>query len=129
MLSKVSSTKRMSCVLAPLTAMPMGIPAPSVSNDRLVPDLARSVGFGPVFPPSERSLGHRPIDALPLPLNTLKFVILLQRHAPKVSEDSFGNQRLKVAVQAASRTELDRNSLPLASCPQNIKDTVNHLTP
>src|SRR6516165_1791049 len=129
MLLSVSSTSRLSCVLAPLTVMPIGIPAPSVSNDRLVPDLARSVGFGPVFPPSKRCFGHCSIHALPFPLDALKFVVFLQRHAPKPGEDSFADQSLKVPVETAPRTELDRGRFPLAAGTQHIKDTVDHLSP
>ena len=48
---RVVRSKRMSCTLAPPTAKPVGIPAASVSNDRFVPDFARSVGFFPVDSP------------------------------------------------------------------------------
>jgi hypothetical protein len=42
--------------LAPPTAKPVGIPAASVSNDRFVPDFARSVGFFPVDSPPRGAL-------------------------------------------------------------------------
>src|SRR5688572_16515915 len=129
MLSKVSSTRRMSCVLAPLTAMPKGIPAPSVSNDRLVPDLPRSVGFGPVFPPTERSLRHGPVDALPFPLDAFEFVVFLQGQLPEFGEDALCDQQLEVAVQAASRPELRRRGFPLTAGSQHIEDPVEDRPP
>ena len=76
MLSKVSSTKRLSCVFAPLVVMPKGMPLPSVNRLRLVPPLARSVGFGPVFFPPERGFGHGPVHALPTPIDALQIVVL-----------------------------------------------------
>src|SRR5688572_9181947 len=102
MLSKVSSTNRMSCVLAPLTTTPNGMPSPSVSNERFVPDLPRSVGFGPVFFPTERSLRHGSVDALPVPLDAFEFVVFLQGHPPDPCEDLLGDQKLEVAVEATS---------------------------
>src|SRR5436305_15114532 len=72
MLSNVGSSSRLSCVLAPSMATPSGTPAPSVSTERLTPDFARSVGFGPVFFPAQWRFGHRPVDALELPLNAFQ---------------------------------------------------------
>lgn len=70
-LSKVASRSLMSCVFAPLTSTPNGTPQPSVSTDRFVPSLPRSVGFSPVFFPTPRRLGHRSVHALPIPLDAL----------------------------------------------------------
>ena len=54
MLSSVGFRSLQSWRFAPSMAMPMGTPAPSVWIDRFVPDLPRSVGFGPVAPPPPR---------------------------------------------------------------------------
>ena len=54
-------SSRMSCVLEPLTWTPRGTPRLSVSTDRLVPNLPRSVGFLPVFSPTQSRLGHRSV--------------------------------------------------------------------
>ncbi len=40
-----------------------------VKTDRLTPSLPRSVGFLPVFFPAQWRLGHRPVHALPFPLD------------------------------------------------------------
>jgi|SanBayMetagenome_1026888.scaffolds.fasta_scaffold10424_1 hypothetical protein len=42
---RVDRSKRISCAFAPPTANPAGIPAATVSNDRLVPVFPRFVGF------------------------------------------------------------------------------------
>src|SRR5688572_19055913 len=49
MLLSVSRASLKSTVFAPSTASPRGTPYESVSTLRLVPDLARSVGLGPLF--------------------------------------------------------------------------------
>ena len=64
MASLVGPVNFMACPLAPATARPMGMPCPSVSKLRLVPDLPPSVGWGPVpFPPTEPWLSPRPWTA------------------------------------------------------------------
>jgi hypothetical protein len=87
------------------------------------------VGFGPVFFPSERSLGHGSIDALPFPLNAFEFVVFLQSHPPNGCKEFLANQKLKVAMQATSRTKLARCRFPLTAGPQHIKNTVEDLPP
>ena len=57
---RVDRSKRISCMLAPPTAKPVGIPAASVSNDRLVPVFPRSVGFFPVDSPPSGALVMAP---------------------------------------------------------------------
>src|SRR5229473_7172216 len=98
MLSKVSSTIFMSGRLAPSTASPMGMPWPSTSRLRLVPFLARSVGFLPVFFPPERCLGHAPVHAQPLPVDTLKARIFQQPRLPQRREDPRSDPLLKAVV-------------------------------
>jgi len=49
MLSSVGFMSFMSCLLAPATVSPMGMPWPSTRRLRFVPDLRLSVGFGPVL--------------------------------------------------------------------------------
>src|SRR5437870_3419579 len=46
----------------------IGTPPPSVRTWRLVPPLARSVGFGPVFFPTQRGFVQGRIRGLPRPL-------------------------------------------------------------
>ena len=64
MLSRVSRASLKSLRFAPATTMARGTPLASVSKLRLVPPLARSVGFGPVFFSPERRLGHRPVPLI-----------------------------------------------------------------
>src|SRR5439155_19045974 len=67
MLAMVSAMSLWSFRFAPSIVSPTGTPAPSVRRLRLVPSLARSVGFGPVFFPAQRGFGssHRPSPANP----------------------------------------------------------------
>src|SRR5438552_1786329 len=99
--SRVAVTNSLSGRLAPLTVRPKGTPWPSVNSERLVPFFARSVGFLPVFFSSQGGLGHTTVQGLPLPLNTLEFVIFFQSQPPQRAEEASANQGLKRAVQTA----------------------------
>src|SRR5215469_16527546 len=88
MLSNVSSTIFRSGRLAPSTASPIGMPWPSTSRLRLVPCLARSVGFLPVFFPPEGRLGHAPVHAQPLPVDAFAVVVGHQADLPHLLEDA-----------------------------------------
>src|SRR3954465_11058123 len=72
----------------------MGIPRASVTTERLVPSLPRSVGLGPVFFPTQRSLGHRSVGRQPLPVDPDQPVIAQQSLPPELVEppglDPFG---------------------------------------
>ena len=108
----------MSCVFAPLTSTPNGTPRLSVSIDRLVPSLPRSVGFLPVFFPTQRRFGHRSVHTLPIPLNALEFIVFQERRFPKLAKDARCGPLLKVTMQRTSRTILLGNGFPLAARSQ-----------
>ena len=95
-----------SCTLAPSTATASGTPRPSISTDRLTPSLPRSVGFFPVFFPTQRRLGHRPVHALPFPVDPFQVVVLVQGESPQFLEHAQLNPLLKVGVNRAARAEL-----------------------
>ncbi len=57
--SKVGAIMRLSCRLAPLSVRPSGVPSPSTTRCRFVPDLPRSVGLGPVSAPPLWRTGRR----------------------------------------------------------------------
>src|SRR5258706_4268973 len=82
-LSMVGRTNFMSCRLAPSTTRPSGTPCPSVSTLRLTPDLPRSVGLGPAFPPAQGRLGQRPIHRQPVPLDPAQLLQLLDSCLPE----------------------------------------------
>jgi len=87
--ARVSSVGRVnfiSCRLAPSTASPMGMPAPSHRTERLTPFLPRSVGFAPVFFPTKRSFCHGTIHALLLPVNAMQIIVLQQPFLPKLQK-------------------------------------------
>src|SRR5580693_2561461 len=80
--SSVSHSSFWSCTLAPFAAAASGTPRPSTSTERLTPSLPRSVGFFPVFFPTQRRLRCRPVHTLPLPVDPLQIVILYQGELP-----------------------------------------------
>ena len=128
-LFSVGSTRRTSCVFAPDTASASGTPPPSVRRERLVPDLPRSVGFGPVFFPAERSLRHRSVEALPAPIDALQLVVLSKRFLPESEEHAPLCPVRKIPVERGRRTELARCRIPLAAGPQHEQNPVEYSTP
>src|SRR5215469_5055282 len=88
MLSMVGRTSFISWRLAPSIVRPIGKPCPWVSRLRLTPLLPRSVGLGPVFSPTQRSLGHCPIHREPLPVNATQLIKLVESGLPELEEDS-----------------------------------------
>src|SRR5215203_4755003 len=113
--SKVSATSFWSGTLAPSTATAKGTPRPSTSAERFTPSLPRSVGFLPVFFPTQRRFGHRPVHTLPLPVDPLQLVVLGQSEFPQLLEHAQFNPLLEVVVNRAARPELLGHRLPLAT--------------
>src|SRR5262249_11285737 len=113
----------MSLRLAPSTARPTGMPSASTSRLRLVPRLARSVGFFPVFFPPEGRLGHAPVHAQPGPIEALQFVVAQQAGLPQGLEDAGLDPLLEAVVGGRSGTELGGiQGLPLAAGAQVEED-------
>ncbi len=124
--SIVSRSSLKSLTLAPATAKPIGTPAPSVNRLRLVPRLARSVGFGPVFSPAQRGLGHRSVGAQPAPIDALQFVVFHQSQAPHAPEYTLGRPLLKSIVSGRTRTDARRvQGVPLAAGSKYKEDRVH----
>src|SRR5512137_2288465 len=97
-LCNVRPTSFLSCRLAPSTARASGTPAPSVSKERLVPLLARSVGFFPHFFPAEGGLGHGAVQTLPAPLDALQRIVLHQPGLPQTAKHAPRHPVLKATV-------------------------------
>src|SRR5919109_4902763 len=128
-LSSVDRTSFISCRLAPSTASPTGTPWPSVNRLRLTPPLARSVGFGPVFFPPERRLGHRAVHAQPGPVNTLQLVKPGHTRLPEFQEDIRFHPGLKPVVGGGLGTQLGLvQGFPLASRPEDVKNGIGTAT-
>src|SRR5580698_5302306 len=125
MSSSVAAKSFWSCTLAPSTAAPIGTPRPSINTERLTPSLPRSVGFFPVFFPTQRRLVHRPVQTLPLPVDPLQFVVFFQREAPQLLKHTELHPFLKVGVDCASRSELTGHGLPLTSSSQDVQNSVH----
>jgi hypothetical protein len=90
-----------------------------------VPFLARSVGLGPVFPPTQRGFGHRPVHRLPPPFDHVERVIFFQRRFPELGEYSGGHPFLKPPMGGALLTERGViQRLPLAPRPEHEENAV-----
>lgn len=78
----------MSCRLVPSsTVTAIGTPLPSTSKLCFVPDLALSVGFGPVLFPPKRSLCHHTLSiANHCPIQSLSFHHIPTDHPPTFAE-------------------------------------------
>ena len=102
---RVSSSSLKSLRLAPATERPTGTPPPSTHNERLVPCLLRSTGEGPVFFPRQGSLGHRPVDAHPGPVDAVEGVVFSQARLPKSQEEAVLDPRLEAVVRRGGGTK------------------------
>src|SRR5207245_10219101 len=80
--SSSSASAVWSGVLAAVIPNPIGTPPPLVRTWRLVPDFARSVGFGPVFFPALWGFVQGGIGRLPGPLQALGGIIVLHDEVP-----------------------------------------------
>src|SRR4051794_4975351 len=129
MLSSVPATSFWSGTLAPSRATAKGTPRPSISVDRLTPTLPRSVGFFPVFFPTQRRLGHRPVHALPFPIDAFQVIVLGQSELPEFLVHTPLHPLLKVCMDRAARAELPRHRLPLAACGQDVQDATHDVPP
>src|SRR5512145_2639705 len=105
----------------------MGMPRASVSTDRFTPSLPRSVGFFPVFFPTQRRLGLRPVQTLPSPRDAASAVVAFQLRLPQPLEDAQRGPLLKVAMDRAAGAVVRRHGLPLAAGAEYVKDAVHHL--
>src|SRR5574337_1821450 len=104
------------------------MPSPPVRRLRLAPNLLRSVGFFPVFFSAERSLGHGPVHTLPLPIQSLQFLVHLQTVSPQSQEHARFPPFLEPPVGRRTRTNpRGVQCIPLTSCPQNEQDRVHRL--
>src|SRR5262245_26363272 len=125
MLSRVSRTIFMSGRLAPSAAQPTGTPWPSTSRLRLTPFWARSVGFLPVFFPTERRLGHAAVHAQPRPVDALQAVVVEQAQLPELEEDAGLDPLLEAVVGRGTRAIRGGvQRLPLAAGAEDEEDGV-----
>src|SRR5438093_4653164 len=124
--SSSSASAALSGVLAAVITSAIGAPPPSVRTWRLVPDLARSVGFGPVFFPAQRSFVQGRVGGLPGPLQALRGVIVLEEQPPHRRPHAVVDPALEPPVHRGPRTELPGDSLPLAARPQHIEHRVEN---
>src|SRR5713101_939234 len=113
--SSVSRAILKSFLLAPSMARPTGTPLASTRMLRLVPSLALSVGLGPVFFPSQGSLGHRSVHGEPFPVDAFQLVIGQEASSPKFQEDARLQPLLEAPVGRGARTNSRGvQSVPLA---------------
>src|SRR5438552_11915912 len=123
--SSNSASAALSGVFAAVIANPIGTPPPSVRTWRLVPDFARSVGFGPVFFPAQRRFVERGVGRLPRPLQALGGVIVLQQQAPHRFPDSLLSPALEPPMHGRPGPILARHGFPLTARAEHIQHAVD----
>lgn len=128
MLSIVSRASLKSTLFAPATASPRGMPRASVRRLRLVPRLARSVGFGPVFFPSERCFRHRAVHRQPVPVDPDDLVVPPKCANPRLLEHArlgpFHETPMRRGARADARAV---QRVPLASGAGYEKDRIHRV--
>src|SRR5436309_966943 len=124
--SSSSASAALSGVLAAVITKAIGTPPPSVRTWRLVPALARSVGFGPVFFPTQRGFVQGRIRRLPRPLQALGRIIVLEEQPPHRLPHAVVDPALESPMHCRSRAELPRDGLPLATRPQHVEHRVQN---
>src|SRR5256885_9077655 len=97
---------------------PSGPPCSSTSTLRLVPFLARSVGFLPTFFPPEPGLAQPPVGALPVPVDAAQFGTGLDEGGPELAHHPVPAPALEPAVDGGVVAELLGQVVPLAAGPQ-----------
>src|SRR5215210_1241589 len=129
MLPGVSGASLKSLRLAPAATVASGTPLASVSRLRFAPFLALSVGFGPVFFPSQRSLGHRAIHGEPAPVDALEFIIGEQPVDPELLKNSCLHPLLKAPVRRGVVAEAGGiQGSPLAARSEHEENRVHGVT-
>src|SRR6195952_4834159 len=124
--SSVSPITVWSLRLAPATTTESGVPRASVSRLRLVPHLARSVGLGAVFPPTEGGLAPRPIHPRPLPVEPLQPVIGQKPCLPERFEYPGLGPFLKAAMGGGRRADPGGvQGIPLTASAQHEEDRIH----
>src|SRR6266852_781752 len=118
--SSSSASAALSGVLAAVITKAIGTPPPSVRTWRLVPPLARSVGFGPVFFPTQRGFVQGRIRGLPRPLQALGRVIVLEQQPPHRLPHAVFDPALESPMHRRPRAELARHRLPLAARGEHV---------
>lgn len=127
MLSMVALTKVMSFSFAAPTARPTGIPLVSVSKLLLTPFLPRSVGFGPLFFPTQRRFRHCSVHRQPRPVNALSLVILEKPLFPKTMEKPLFRPILKSSMGGTARANTGSiQGIPLTAGMQYKKDSIKN---
>lgn len=94
-----------SCRCAPAMTRASSRPRPSASRPRLAPPLSRSVGFGPIFSPVHRGLGHRPIGHQPAPVDLLERFARQQALVPEALKHACIGPLAKPSMGRRVRTQ------------------------
>lgn len=84
------------------------------------------MGFGPVFPPTQRGLGHGAVHRLPRPVDSLQFIVLLEPIGPQLQKDASLGPFLESIVSRAAGADARRiQRVPLTAGPQHKEDGIH----
>jgi hypothetical protein len=105
------------------------MPLASTTGCRLVPFLARSVGFGPVFFSPKRCLGHRTVGRKKRPIDAPLVIVVMQKLRPQPSEHSRLGPFDKAPVSRSVTAQSGRvECAPLTARPQDKQDRIHRTT-
>lgn len=113
--SMVASRSLQSCRFAPSSTAAKGPPSASTNMLFFVPDFPRSVGFGPVFSPTETGFVGAAVGGLPLPIKTTKLITFGRQFLPDALEETTPHPDLKPVMNAAVVAEFQGKMIPLAT--------------
>src|SRR5215210_1849671 len=105
----------MSVRFAALRTTPRGAPRRSLSTCRLVPNLPRLVGSGPVSSPPRRGRHRRAVGRLPVPADAVLGVVALELVGPQPLPGAIRHPLLEAVVAGGAGAELLGHGFPLAA--------------
>ena len=86
------------------------------------------MGFGPVFFPAQRRLGHGPIPAQPVPVDAFPFVAAFPPDWPPLQQDArLGPQWKAVVGRGRGTPRRVVQGMPLAAGTQDLEDGLGTL--
>jgi len=120
MAPSVGPSSLLSCTLAPLPTSDSGMPRASTSRLLLGPFFSPIGGVRSHTFSGQRSFAHGPVYALPLPGDSLHFIVFGQPGPPYLEEETVPLPTLKIGMNRTSAAILPGQGLPLAAGAKHI---------
>src|SRR5215207_6614781 len=114
MASSVADKSLSSRTFAPATTTASDPPSASTKRERFTPFLSWSVGLGPMRSPKAR-LAHHTVRRLPVPIDPLKLLALLEEGCPDLIQNSKLDLPLQSVMHGGIVGEFFGKAVPLAA--------------